>query len=371
MNPAAMLRFLLLSALCVGVLHCSSTADEAPPPETTGAPTDSGAHPQETTGAPTDSGAHPQETTGAPTDSGAHPQDTTGTDTDVTATPQGIADNYPGDIGIADDPAVLFFDDFERYTAVSQLWDHWTNVYQSNQTHIVTDADNVFAGRQSVSFTLPTNDVELSNALERALSPEVDVLYLRWYQKIDRHSDIVGSHHNGGGISAHYKGPAQTASEAGHFLAAFESWREDPEVPAPGHLNAYVYHIDQRTEWGDHFFPTGLVKPWTYLPFDFGPDFAARDDIIPELDRWHCFEIMVRANTIGERDGEIGLWFNGASIARFGNLQLREDAAVQIDRISVSFHAGKNEGSATTKYIDNVVAATSYIGPMATHFVTP
>jgi len=29
------------------------------------------------------------------------------------------------------------------------------------------------------------------------------------------------------------------------------------------------------------------------------------------------------------------------------------------------FHAGTNPGAATTKYVDNVVAATSYIGPLS------
>jgi hypothetical protein len=32
-------------------------------------------------------------------------------------------------------------------------------------------------------------------------------------------------------------------------------------------------------------FPTGLDMPNTSLPFDFGPDFVARPDTIPELDR--------------------------------------------------------------------------------------
>lgn len=277
----------------------------------------------------------------------------------------GIAERYPGDHGIESDPAVLFADDFEGYGDAAELWDRWDNTYQQDQTRIVTGAGDVYAGAQALSFTLPTNDEELSNAVEQVVSPEVDRLYLRFYQKIDGRDDITGSHHNGGSISAHYKGPGQRADEADHFLAAFESWRGEASEPSPGLLNAYVYHFDQRDVWGDHFFPSGLVMPNTSLPFDFGADFVARPDLTPELDRWYCYELMLAANTVGARDGRITLWLDGALLADFSNLVFRDDATVKIDRFSVMFHAGTNPGAATTKYVDNVVAATSYIGPLA------
>ncbi len=277
----------------------------------------------------------------------------------------GIAERYPRDQAIASDPAVIFADDFESYGDAGDLWDRWANTYQQDQTHIVTDFANVYAGNRSLSFTLPPNDEELSNALENIVAPEVDRLYLRWYQKIDGNDDIVGSHHNGGGISAHYQGPGQRAQDANHFLVAYESWRGEEADVSPGLLNAYVYHFDQRDIWGDHFFPTGVVMPNTSLAFDFGPDFVARQDITPELDRWYCHELMVHANTVGARDGRITLWLDGALIADFGNLFLRDDPTVKIDRYSVMFHARANPGVATTKYVDNVVAATAYIGPMA------
>ncbi len=277
----------------------------------------------------------------------------------------GLAQGYPEDRGIGDAPEVLFADDFESYAGPADLWERWDNTYQQDQTAIVTNAANVYAGNQALAFTLPSNDAELSNAVEQVVSPEIDTLYLRWYQKIDGANDIVGSHHNGGGISAHYQGPGQRADEANHFLAAFESWRGEVAEASPGRLNAYVYHMDQRDIWGDHFFPTGLVSPNTSLPFDFGADFVARSDITPELDRWYCYEMMLAANTVGSRDGRITLWLDGSVIADFGNLLLRDDETTKIDRFSVMFHAGSNPGAATTKYVDNVVAATSYVGPVS------
>jgi len=74
--------------------------------------------------------------------------------------------------------------------------------------------------------------------------------------------------------------------------------------------------------------------------------------------------MMLRANTVGSRDGRTTLWLDAALIADFSNLVFRDDLVTAIDRFSVMFHAVSNPGASTTEYVDNVVAATSYIGSM-------
>lgn len=281
----------------------------------------------------------------------------------------GIAQKYPGDVGIEDDPDVIFADDFESYGDASELWNRWDNTFQAAQTRIATESGNVYAGKQAVEFTLPQQAQELSNAVQKVLTTELDALHLRWYSRFDPDNDITGSSHNGGGISAHYfvgnmATPGVPADGTNKFLTEFEHWRGDAATKSPGAMNVYVYHPEQRDNYGDHFFPTGLVMPNTSLPFDFGPDFVPQPDIIPDLDRWYCYEIMVKANTPGERDGRITLWLDGQQIADFGNLRFRDIASLKIDRFNLSFHAGANLGPETRKYYDNVVAAKSYIGPM-------
>jgi hypothetical protein len=148
------------------------------------------------------------------------------------------------------------------------------------------------------------------------------------------------------------------------FLANLENWRADSATPSPGDLNVYIYHPEQRSMWGDHFFPTGLVDPNTSLPFDFGPDFVSRPDVIPELDRWYCYEFMVSANTPGQRDGRIAAWLDGKLSADFKNLRLRDVSSLKIDRFGLDFHIFSNPNGEAKKWYDNVVAAKSYIGPL-------
>ena len=281
----------------------------------------------------------------------------------------GIACKHPNDVGIETDPDVIFADGFESYAQASQLTTKWDNYFQASQTRIVTDAANVFAGQKSLEFTLPQQTTELSNGVQKILTNELDVLYLRFYSKFERTFNVTGSSHNGGGINAHYFNgfnatPGVPANGTNKFLIEYECWRGQASDKSPGQLNVYIYHPEQRSNYGDHFFPSGLVQPNTSIPNNFGPEFMARPDITPELDRWYEYEVMLKANTVGQRDGRVTLWLDGNIIGDFPNIRFRDVATLKIDRFNLSLHAGSNPSGPTKKWYDNVVAAKSYIGPI-------
>jgi hypothetical protein len=281
----------------------------------------------------------------------------------------GIAAMHPGDVGIAADPAVIYADDFESYGQGADLNKNWSAVYQNQYVTIATDTANVYAGNKALEFTLPKQTAELSDATDKMISPERDVLFLRYYSKFQPPYDVVGSSHNGSSISAHYfingqATPGVPANGTNKFLVNLEDWRGDAATPSPGPLNVYVYHPEQRSQYGDHFFPPGTVLPNSSQKFDFGPDFVSRPDITPELGRWYCYEYMVQANTPGQRNGRIAFWLDGKLTADFGNLRFRDVDTLKIDRFGLSFHIGSNPNGESKKWYDNVVAATSYIGPL-------
>jgi hypothetical protein len=196
------------------------------------------------------------------------------------------------------------------------------------------------------------------------------VLFLRYYGKIMAPFDVVGSSHNGAGISAHYFGPNNQATPGvpangtNKYLVNLEMWRGDTSTASPGDLNTYVYWPEQRSNYGDHFFPNGDVMPNTSIKDDFGSKFVSRPNLVPSLDEWHCYELMVRANTPGQRDGRIAGWFDGKLVMDFMNLRLRDVASLTMNRIQVGLHIGTNPNGVAKKWVDNVVAAKSYIGPV-------
>jgi len=277
----------------------------------------------------------------------------------------GIAARYPSDAGIAADAAVIFADDFESYGSAAGLTSKWSDAYHTANIRIATEAGNVFRGAKSLEFTVPQTTSEVSNTVAKVVSPERDTLFLRYYAKFDGAFNVLGSSHNGAVISAHYCCPGVRADGSNKFLVSYEAWRDSTATLNPGRLNTYIYHPDQRDIWGDHFFPTGVVLPFSSVPFNFGPDFVPRVDVIPVLDRWYSYELMVKANTPGQRDGRVAFWLDGQLIADFPNLRLRETTSLTIDRFSIDLHVFSNSLAVARKWSDNVVVATSYIGPLS------
>lgn len=286
----------------------------------------------------------------------------------------GIAAKYPGDAGIERDPAVLFHDGFEEDAAPADLHKLWSAVSHEMYMRIADEPANVNHGKRALEVAMPLQRDGLSIELRRQLKNEQDVVFLRFYAKFEKGYDHPrGSTHNGGVIAAHYypggrATPGIPADGTNKFLVGFETERGDS--PSPGPLNIYVYHPEQGGSFGDHIYPTGKVVPSVVRspappPLTFGPQFVPRPDFIPELDRWYCYEFMVQANTPGQRDGRVALWVDGKLIADFPNFRFRDVANLKIDSIGVGLFLRPNIVRENKKWYDDVVAATSYIGPIA------
>jgi len=282
----------------------------------------------------------------------------------------GIAAEYPGDRGIAQDPSVIFADGFEDCSSPADLRDKWTWLIHDANMRITEEAGNVHGGGRALELTVPQQRTPLSIGVDKRLENERDVLFLRWYSKFERDFAVRRSSvHNGGSISAKYcpgghATPGIPADGRNKFLVNFEN--ENSSGRSPGYLNVYCYHAEQGGRYGDHFYPSGKVVPGSELRSGvatFGPYFIARPDLIPELGRWYCYEYMVKANTPDERDGRIACWLDGELVADFPNMRLRDVDTLKIDRFGIGLFISRNTVRANTKWYDDVVVATSYIGP--------
>jgi hypothetical protein len=279
----------------------------------------------------------------------------------------GLAAKYPGDAGLKRDPAVIHYDGFEDYDTPADVHKKYEFVMHTENMRLADEPANVNHGRKAMEFTLPKQEEGNAAALYRVIKEERDVLFLRYYSKFEKGYDQHGSSHNSGVISAHYfpdrqASPGKPADGRNKFWVSFET--ERGPWPSPGPLNVYVYHPEQRTGYGDHIYPTGKIMPAADRPVPFGSGFVPRPDIIPELDRWYCYEFMVKANTPGRRDGRIACWVDGKLIADFPNFRLRDVETLKIDIFGIALFMRPNNIRANTRWFDDVVAATSYIGPI-------
>ncbi|HEY1764642.1 MAG TPA: hypothetical protein VGF85_06940 [Opitutaceae bacterium] len=284
----------------------------------------------------------------------------------------GIASRYPKDTDIEKAPEVIFADNFEGYASVPDLRKKWDVLINDSNLAIADSPETTHGRGKSLQLSIPKRDTPLATGVAKLLTHTQNVLFLRWYVKFDRGWFIpTASVHNGGTMSSRYfdngrATPGVRADGRNKFLVSFEN--ENSVGEAPGHMNVYIYWPEQGSQWGDHFFPSGYVLPHSDSrsgQATFGSHFQSRKDFSPQLDRWYCYEYMVEANTPGQRDGRVALWVDGKLIADFPNLRLRDVSSLEIDRFGLDLYVAKNTARQNRKWIDDVVAATSYIGPMS------
>jgi hypothetical protein len=286
----------------------------------------------------------------------------------------GLAARYPGDQGLGHAPGVVFADDVETAAGTilpngvaRELGASWNNRWDRawGGVRISREPPGVHAGRQALELRA---DKPASVGTSKDLTPGFDRLFLRYYIRYDE--TFPGAHHVGGGIEARAPGvphanPGVRADGTNKFTVLLDHWSFDPGVPAPGALVAYVYHLDQQHQWGEQFYPSGRTQPGINAARKiFGPSFVPRTDVVPARGRWYCYELMVQANTPGERDGRIAFWVDGRLAADFPNLRLRSVSSLRINRVDIGLYESRQNGLRRV-WIDDVVAATTYIGPMA------
>jgi hypothetical protein len=273
----------------------------------------------------------------------------------------GIAAAYTNDSGITANPNVLFADGFENYTSASQLTGsgNYNSYYQGS--NIAFDTSMFFRGTKALRMRMPQSGGEVSNAIVKRISPTRDTLFMRVYARYAPNYAGINSAHNGLRITGNYTGPGRRPNGTDFFLVNIENskWGSEAE---PGYTHAYVYHPEQDDVYGEHWYSDGTV---TNGKQSFGQYFVSRPRVIPARGAWISYEVMVQMNTPGSRDGRIAVWQDGTLIADWVNVRFRDVSTVKIDEIQLE-NGGQGSEQQNDKWYDNLVIATSYIGPIGT-----
>ena len=279
---------------------------------------------------------------------------------------RGLAAKYPGDAGIEKDAAVVFVERFEDDLS------RWTRSY--GDPHITHDPENVHSGKGAlelmVDWSKKNDGVSTNRGLLKHFDPGFDVLFFRYYTKLGKDTELYNGH-NGpsvAGMSPEVPDEGAAGVPANgfdKFTARLDIWRPF-QAPAPGYLTFYSYYPEQNSRYGDHIFPTGMINPGQRPPETvFGKEFVPRPNVVPERGRWFCCEIMVRTNTPGKRDGRMAFWVDGKLSGDFPNFRMRDTENLKANLLNVGLYVplGRSQNPCM-EWHDDLVAATSYIGPM-------
>lgn len=270
---------------------------------------------------------------------------------------QGIATLYPGDKGIGSDPAVFFASGFDE-----QDWRHdWTTYGRASLADIVSsDTPNQFSAFQGkalrVRLTPEQNlGLDLRYDFEKKRIEEPEEAYMRYYLRFGENWNptrdggklpgFAGTY-NRGGWGLRKADGRNGWSARGAFFSNKSMGSAKSDFAGIG---SYVYHVDienaQSVTWGWGMGPTGLLKK----------------------NKWYSIEQYVRMNDPGKKNGILRAWIDGVLVLERTDLRFRSIPDIKIENAWFNvYHGGvEKPEEEMTLYIDNVVIAKKYIGPMS------
>jgi hypothetical protein len=339
----------------------------------------------------------------------------------------GLAAKYPGDKGIANDPAVLMVEDFESYperTSGNALatarkagtnptgklvmqgkpFGTWSDKGHTTFSSIVTDAEHGKVWQCSVPPNLGYEANDSFEVVAPVTTPMGKTVYFRWYQKWNADYAVVGSNHNGalisGGVRPRSPGKTPPANGSGwwtfildhnampHANMVAPTKGYVPKIPGDSpywwHIYAYYAGYSGNKWLADgyqvHGGTSDILPKYQFTDNRHYPDFTAQSCApLTSRNEWHCYELMVKCNTIsngsGPHDGEVKVWIDGVPRGHFtdlffagtratdpysGSPLLISDFALMED-----ITRSQTKATPTIKWYDNIVVATQYIGPIA------
>lgn len=212
----------------------------------------------------------------------------------------GLAAKYPGDRGIADDPRVVFVENFEQAT-IEDTFKRWETVSQREQFTHGSDRPAQSGGKKSLLVQHIGGKGE-SVYLYRRFDPGHEKLFVRFYVKFDQ--DCAPVHHffHIGGYQ-----PSTPYPQGGAGVRPRGNERFTVGIEPNGKnwvWDYYAYWQEMQGSpprgqtWGNHFLGSKQPK-------------------VPR-DQWICVEAMLKLNTVGESDGELALWIDGKRMSHVG-----------------------------------------------------
>lgn len=229
------------------------------------------------------------------------------------AAPSGsLSERYPGDEGLASDPAVIFHDDFESG------WGKWDAPSADTEyLHLETDEQAAHAGAGYLRSTVTTAHLEaeeyISSSTRLTWEPRVDEVYWRFHA---RFPELAPNPHHwirmaAGDDQYSSSGRANTVPPGDEgFWFDFDASNDDA-------FNFYVYWYNMRSGRCNDGSATDGCEGDQGTTYYYGNVFQPPDQAPFPRDRWFCVEIHAKANTVGESDGELSFWVDDELIGDY------------------------------------------------------
>lgn len=269
---------------------------------------------------------------------------------------RGLSRSYPADKGIAKHPSVVFAERYEDDGWRSRL----SSVRRTSHaaiTETTRKGDFVPLDGRALKVTVPQGQLLGLNALygfKEQAGQEPEEMYFRYVLRLGDDWDPVASGGKMPGFAGTYNrggwgGRSADGTNGWSARGAFFRVRDHgSDISHLRGIGSYVYHVDKESpygvNWGWNLGPTGAL----------------------EKNRWYSVEQFLRLNTPGKHDGVLRAWVDGRLVFEKDGLRFRDVPELRIETLWLNvYHGGMTPApKEMSLYIDNLVIAREYIGPV-------
>ncbi|PAY18914.1 hypothetical protein CKO51_13870 [Rhodopirellula sp. SM50] len=269
----------------------------------------------------------------------------------------GLAAKYKDDQGISADPDVIFATGFER----DDWQDEWTVAEPKDKIDTIAADTNfqrfeALQGRALRSRIAKGALTALNTTYQfgQETGAEPDEIYFRYYLRLgdDWNQTLQGGKMPGisgtygrGGWGGRKSDGINGWSARGLFRMTVP--RGNP-LGGTTPVGFYCYHADMEGSYGTNWIWNKDYRG--YL----------------ERNRWYAIEQYCRLNTPGEKDGVLKAWVDGRLAFEKTDIRFRLTDELSIEQVWMNIYHGGKLASPHDQhvFIDNVVIAKDYIGPM-------
>jgi len=245
-------------------------------------------------------------------------------------------------------PNVIIFTDFE-----SDVWHkHWSGGKRETVSVVAEDKKRGFQPLQNKALRIKVPKGEHYGAsieyeFKERMGSEPEEIYFRYYLRFGNDWDPA----RGGklpGIGGTYgrAGWGGRPSNGRNGWSARGLFKRQLGGKTP--VGYYCYHADMKGRYGSNWIWD--VEKRGYL----------------ENNRWYCIEQYVKMNTPGKNDGILRGWVDGQPAFEKTDVRMRDVNTLRIETVWLNVYLGGSWVARSDHhlYIDNVVIAHDYIGPI-------
>src|SRR6185295_15271706 len=196
----------------------------------------------------------------------------------------GLSAAHPGDEGLGDDPAVVWFEDFEQ-GSLAAIADRYDQARDEGRWQLVSDTPSGTGSALALRAGQGQDAVDLYKQL-----PDADEWYVRWYAKYEAG---VPWHHSGmwfGGYNPSMAFPSPNAGNRPNGDDRF-SISIEPVYGVDGaspRFDFYNYWMTMHSWMADPIMDDGTAY--------YGNGLVHRNDFTVDPETWVCLEVHVRLN---------------------------------------------------------------------------